>query len=115
MSNKPLVWVGSSLDDTRAFPPEARRAAGYQLRRIQSGLMPTDWKPMTAVGPGVNEVRIHSDGEHRVIYVARYAEAVYVLHAFRKKTRSTAAADLDLARRRLADVLRLRRRSEENK
>lgn len=70
---------------------------------------------MTTVGPGVNEVRIHSGGEHRVMYVARFAEAVYVLHAFRKKTRSTPTADLDLARERLADVLRLRRRGEENK
>jgi len=115
VSDKPLVWVGSSLDDTRTFPSEARRAVGYQLRRVQSGLMPTDWKPMTTVGPGVHEIRIRVGGEHRVIYIARYAEAVYVLHAFQKKTRSTPTADLDLARRRLSDVLRLRRHGEEKK
>jgi phage-related protein len=115
MSDRPLVWVGSSLDDARAFPPEARRVAGYQLRRVQGGLMPTDWKPITTVGPGVNEIRIRTGGEHRVMYVARYAEAVYVLHAFRKKTRTTSVADLDLARRRLSDVLRLRRHGQEKK
>ena len=76
MSDKPLVWVGSSLDDTRTFPREARRAVGYQLQRVQSGLMPGDWKPMPAVGPGVNEIRIRTGTEHRVIYVARFAEAV---------------------------------------
>lgn len=112
MSDKPLVWVGSSLDDARAFPPEARRAAGYQLRRVQSGLMPTDWKPMTTVGPGVNELRIRIGGEHRVIYVAKYTEAVYVLHAFRKRTGATAAADLDLARKRLSEVHRSRKSEE---
>jgi phage-related protein len=105
MSDKSLVWVGSSLDDTRSFPVEARRVAGYELRRVQHGLTPSDWKPLTAVGPGVNEIRIHVGTEHRVIYVARFAEAVYVLHAFDKKTRATPRADIELAKKRLSQVL----------
>jgi len=109
MFEKPLCWLGLSLDDIRAFPQEARRAAGYQLGRLQQGLMPDDWKPMPAVGSGVYEIRIHTGVEHRVFYVAKYDEAIYVLHAFEKRTRQTRQADIVLARRRLADLLRLRR------
>jgi len=110
MSDKPLVWVGSSLDDVRSFPIEARRVAGYELRRVQSGLMPDDWKPMPSVGHGVCEIRIHVRTEHRVIYVARFAEAVYVLHSFTKKTTRSAEADVELARRRLGQVVKERTR-----
>jgi len=76
MIDKPLIWLGSSLEDVRAFPADARRLAGYQLRRVQSGLMPSDWKPMKTIGPGVNEIRIHTGIEHRVFYLARFAEAL---------------------------------------
>lgn len=107
MTEKPLAWLGSSLADVRAFPAEAKRAAGYQLGRVQQGLMPADWKPMTSVGAGVYEIRIHTDLEHRVFYVAKYEEAVYVIHAFEKRTARTREADIALARRRLADFLRL--------
>jgi phage-related protein len=110
MSDKPLVWAGSSLDDARTFPADARRAIGYQLRRVQSGLMPSDWKPMPTIGPGVNEIRIHAGNEYRVIYVARLGEAVYVLHAFEKKSRATRRGDIELARDRLRQVLAERRR-----
>lgn len=105
---RPLVWAGSSLEDVRAFPADARRRAGFQLRRIQLGLMPDDWKPMASVGQGVHEVRVHTELEHRVIYIARYDEAVYVLHAFEKRTTKTRKADIDLAKRRLAEVQRAR-------
>lgn len=108
MTEKPLAWLGSSLDDVRAFPADARRAAGYQLGRVQHGLMPDDWKPMTTVGAGVYEVRVHTKLEHRVLYVAKYEEAVYVIHAFEKRTPQTRDADIGLARHRLADVLRAR-------
>lgn len=70
--------------------------------------MPDDWKPMTLVGSGVYEIRIHTGVEHRVFYVAKYEEAVYVVHAFEKRTRQTPQADVDVARKRLADLLRLR-------
>ena len=108
MREKPLAWLGASLDDVRVFPEEARRVAGYQLGRVQQGLLPTDWKPMTMVGPGVIEIRAHTRLEHRVFYVARFNEAVYVLHAFEKRTRATASSDIALARKRLADLLRRR-------
>lgn len=108
MIEKSLAWLGSSLEDVRAFPAEARRAAGYQLGRVQQGLMPDDWKPMTTVGVGVYEIRIHTGLEHRVFYVAKHEEAVYVIHAFEKRTPRTSEADIALARKRLADVLRLR-------
>jgi phage-related protein len=108
MADKPLYWVGSSLEDLSAFPAGARREAGYQLRRIQQGMLPGDWKPMPTVGSGVQEIRIHSATEHRVFYIARFAEAVYVLHAFEKKTRQTRQRDMELGRRRLAEVIRAR-------
>lgn len=107
--DKILVWMGASFEDLRDFPPEARRAAGYELRRIQRGLMPTDWKAMPSVGPGVNEIRLHTQVEHRVMYVAKFEEAVYVLHTFEKKSRQTREADLALARERLRQVEALRR------
>jgi phage-related protein len=97
---KQLKFVGSSLDDLRNFPDEARRAAGFELRAVQSGLEPSDWKPMQTIGPGVNEIRIHVLGEWRVIYVAKFRGAVYVLHAFQKKTRKTSRHDIDSARER---------------
>jgi phage-related protein len=110
MADKPLRWVGTSLEDLRAFPEAARREAGYQLRRLQQGLLPGDWKPISSVGPGVAEIRVHSGAEHRVFYVAKYEEAIYVLHAFEKRTRQTRQADLELATKRLAEVIRARRR-----
>ena len=101
---KPLNFVGSSLDDLRNFPDEARRAAGFELRAVQSGLEPTDWRPMQVIGPGVKEIRIHVLGEWRVIYVAKLRDAVYVLHAFQKKTRKTSRHDIDLARQRYRQI-----------
>lgn len=95
---KPLEFVGSSLDDLKAFPAEARRAAGFELSFVQRGLEPSDWKPMKGVGAGVMELRVHVLGEWRVLYVAKFARAVYVLHAFRKKTQKTRREDVELAR-----------------
>src|SRR5262245_29191546 len=112
MNEKPLAWLGSSLSDLRAFPTDARRAAGYQLGRIQQGLMSDDWKPMAAVGTGVFEIRIHTGLEHRIFYIAKLEEAVYVLHAFEKRTKQPRDADIALARQRLADLLRTRERQK---
>lgn len=107
---KKLLWVGSSLQDLRAFPDDARRMAGHELHLVQAGLDPDDWKPMTSVGPGVYELRIHTNLEHRVFYVAKFEEGIYVLHAFEKRTRQTAHRDLELARERYRDVLRDRQK-----
>jgi phage-related protein len=101
---KPLEFIGSSLDDLREFPADARRAAGFELNFVQQGLMPSDWKPMKGVGPGVMEIRIHVLGEWRVICVARFAEAVYVLHAFQKRTRKTRQEDIELARKHYREI-----------
>jgi putative addiction module killer protein len=111
MADKMIRWLGSSLDDLRAFPEQARRAAGYQLRRVQQGLMPSDWKTIKAVGAGVYEIRIHTGAEHRVFYVAKYDDIIYVLHAFEKRTRQTRQADISLARQRLSELLELRRQN----
>lgn len=109
MAAKALFWVGSSLSRLRSFPAAARREAGHQLYQVQLGLKPSDWKPMRSVGPGVVEIRVHAGGEYRVMYVARFAQGVYVLHAFEKKTRQTRKADIEQARRSLAEVSRHRR------
>jgi phage-related protein len=106
---KPLAWLGSALNDLRAFPDSARQRAGFELYRLQQGLDPTDWKPMAAVGPGVREIRVQIGRAFRILYVAQFAEAIYVLHAFEKKTQRTAKRDLDLAQRRLAELARRRR------
>lgn len=101
---KPLKFIGSSLADLSDFPDAARRAAGFELWQVQSGLMPSDFKPMFDVGPGAYEIRVRVIGEWRVIYVARFESAVYVLHAFQKKTQKTPKADMELARRRYKQV-----------
>lgn len=109
-AEKALAWVGSSLEDLRAFPAKARRLAGYQLRRVQSGLRPSDWRPVKAVGPAVIEIRIRTDAQYRILYVAHFGEAIYVLHVFEKREARTRKAELTLARRRLAELAWLRRK-----
>jgi phage-related protein len=86
MDDKTIVWIGSSRDDVRRFPREARRKAGLELRAVQRGQEPTDFKPIPSVGPGVYEIRIYAQDAYRVFYVAKFKEAIYVLHAFQKKT-----------------------------
>ena len=110
MADKALVWLGSSLKDLQDFPALARRLAGFQLRRVQQGLDPGDWKPMKTVGPGVREIRIHVEGARPVFYVAARAEAIYVLHAFEKKTQKASARDLEIGRERYRAIATLRQR-----
>ena len=106
MPDKPIDWLGSSLEDVRRFPDDARRLIGTQLRRIQQGLMSKDWKPMASVGHGVYEVRIRSGGEYRLIYIAKFPAAVYVLHAFEKRRQATSPFDIAIAKARLAMAIR---------
>lgn len=80
----------------------------YQLGFVQLGFEPEDWKPMSTIGPGVREIRIHVDGEFRVIYIAKFEEAIYVLHAFQKKTQKTSKKDIDIAKTRLRELERER-------
>lgn len=107
---KPLLWVGSSLEELKTFPEDARRIAGHQLHLVQQGLEPFDWKAMPSVGPGVYEIRIHTEVEHRVFYLARFAEGIYVLYVLQKKTQKTPRQDLELVRARYRQILRVRRR-----
>ena len=103
---KPIEFRGSSLDDLRTFPQEAKREAGFQLDQVQRGEDPNDWKPMNTVGSGVKEIRVmDATSAFRVIFVAKLADAVYVLHCFQKKTAKTSKPDLDLAKRRFRDLM----------
>lgn len=107
---KSIVWCGDSLRKIRAFPDAARGEGGHQLNRVQQGIDPSDWKPMTTVGIGVREIRIHQDGEFRVLYVAKFPEVIYVLSAFEKKSRQTPQNEIRLAADRLRSVVEERRR-----
>ena len=100
-------FLGDSLKCLRDFPEDARHDAGYQLDKLQRGAQPDDFKPMTVIGKGVEEIRITDDnGAYRVVYVARRADAVYVLHAFQKKRQATPKKDIDTAKRRFAQLPR---------
>ena len=104
---KPIVFLGNSLKCLRDFPEDARIDAGYQLGRVQRGIQPLDFKPMPSIGKGVEEIRIWDDnGTFRVVYTARMANAVYVLHAFQKKTQATSTQDIDTAKSRFAQLVR---------
>jgi phage-related protein len=107
MESKPVEFRGSALEDLRAFPEAARREAGYQLDQVQHGHEPDDWKPMNTVGQGVREIRIRdAAGAFRVMYVAKFDNAVYVLHCFQKKTQKTSKADLNLAAQRYRELVK---------
>lgn len=104
---KPVEFRGDSLEALRRFPESARRRAGQQLDLLQRGRDPDDWKPMNDVGAGVREIRIRDEqGIFRVIYVAKFVDAVFVLHCFQKKTQKTNKADRDLASRRFKELLK---------
>ncbi len=104
---KPVEWMGDTLKRVRAYAKPVRQHVGYELELVQHDMEPSDWRPMTTVAPGVNEIRIHVEGEHRLLYVARLRHAIYVLHVFRKKSRQTSKTDIDLARARFQEALRM--------
>ena len=102
-----IKFYGSSRADLRSFPEDARREAGQQLFQVEIGEDPYDWKPMESVGRGVREIRIRDEsGIYRVMYVAKFSDAIYVLHCFQKKTQKTAPGDLALAKRRYKELAR---------
>ena len=105
--SKPVAFRGSALSDLRDFPDMARRDAGHQLDLVQHGHEPDDWKPMNTVGQGVREIRIRDEaGAFRVVYVAKFADAIYVLHCFQKKSQKANQLDLDLAIKRYRDLVK---------
>lgn len=108
--NKVIHWIGSAYEDLLAFPYEPRRKAGFQLGKVQAGLDPEDWKPFDDVGAGVREIRIKdSQGIYRIMFVAKFEEAIYVLHCFKKKTEATTKHDKDIAEARYRAVIRDRK------
>jgi phage-related protein len=109
MHIKRVAWLGDSLDRVREFPDEARGRTGFELWEVQQGKEPSDWKPLPSIGIGVNEIRVREGGAFRLIYVAKFSEAVYVLHAFQKKTRKTLQTDIELARTRYRAMLKDRK------
>lgn len=109
MVGKDLFFLGTSLEALRSFPDNARREAGHQLHLVQLGETPDDWRPMTSVGQGVYEIRIHTATEHRVLYVSKHKEGIYVLHAFEKKARLTRQSDINLAKERFKALNAARR------
>ena len=110
MTTKPIEFLGDALDALRSFPEPARREAGFQLDKVQHGGEPDDWKPMRSIGQGVREIRIRDEsGAFRAIYLAKLADAVYVLHCFQKKTQLTSKQDKEIAAARYRAVLHARR------
>lgn len=106
MLEKDLAFVGSALADLRAFPDYARQDTGYALHLLQIGAWPPNCKPLSTVGAGVHEIVVSDDGRaFRTIFIAKFEEAIYVLHAFEKKTQKTPLADINLARRRLKEAM----------
>jgi phage-related protein len=102
---KKVEFRGSSLDDLRSFPEAAKHESGYQIDRVQHGLEPDSFKPMTSIGKSVYEIRVQDpSGAFRVIYIAKFEQCVYVLHCFQKKTQKTAQKDLNLAKNRLSEL-----------
>jgi phage-related protein len=104
---KAVIWMGRSREDLRLFPESAKDALGFELYRVQCGLHPKEWKPMTSVGAGVKEIRVRDDaGAFRMVYLATRPEGVYVLHCFQKKTLRTSRADVELAVTRFKSIAR---------
>jgi phage-related protein len=106
---KKITWLGNTHETVKGYSILVKQDIGYNLDKVQRGIDPCDWKPMTSIGQGVKEIRIHEENEYRVIYVAKFEESIYVLHAFVKKTEQTSKKDLGLAKQRYIDMLKMRR------
>ena len=104
---KEVIFLSNSLDPLRAFPADARHEAGFQIDKVQCGLEPDDWKPISTIGGGVNEIRIWDEaGTFRVVYVAKLIEAVFVLHCFQKKSQEISQKDIAIAKKRYKELMR---------
>jgi phage-related protein len=104
---KPIYWVGTSRKDLLAFPVEVKQEVGYQLHRVQNGFEPENWKPFQQIGSGVKEIRIsESSNIYRIMYVAKFANKIYVLHSFQKKAQKTSLKDIDIAKARYKAIIK---------
>jgi phage-related protein len=106
--NKPVIFLKNTRQLIRDFKEDARRATGAQIRHLQEGQLPDDWKPMPSIGPGAIEIRLHKPHEHRVIYVSKFEEAIYIIHAFEKKTAKTPLHELHVAQNNYSHMLKIR-------
>lgn len=114
VAERPLIWIGSSRRDLRGFPREVRRNIGQALYAAQQGETDPSAKPLRGLGGGsvLEIVADHHGDTWRAVYTVRFSEAVYVLHAFQKKSKrgiATPKKDMDLIYHRLAEVERLHR------
>ncbi|MGB3788369.1 MAG: type II toxin-antitoxin system RelE/ParE family toxin [Phormidesmis sp.] len=108
MTDKQIYWMGSSRNELSGFPKMARQKAGFQLRALQRGQKPADFKPVGTVGKGAEEIRIRTENAYRVFYVSKFEEAIYVLYAFQKKTQKTANQDIEVGQKRYQEMMQFR-------
>ena len=101
---KPILWFGNSRQVVRGFGKAVKDQLGDELYRLQIGLDPKNWKPMSTIGPGVREIRVSSGGQFRVVYLLRRPEGIVILHAFQKKSQQTGRADIEISRQRLKQL-----------
>lgn len=110
---KDVRWLGNSLEELRTWSKSVTECVGSELLLLQEGKDPSDWKPMVTIGVGVSEIRVRDDGQqYRLIYVAKFEEAIYVIHVFRKKTQKTSKRDLELAKKRYIELVNSRKQGE---
>src|SRR5882724_9764283 len=114
---RPLVWLGNSKRNIRAFPKGAQKLIGDELQLIQFGGMPKDAKPFKGVGRGVLEIAIRYDTDaYRTVLAVQLGKKIYVLHAFQKKSKrgiATPKQDVDLIRQRYKEAKELAKYEEE--
>lgn len=105
---KDIVYYASAQKDLESFPARARQRIAQLLAMLAKGfdLQPSDFKYMPTVGMGTYELRVQTDKQYRVFYVAKFEDAIYVLHAFSKQTRETSQKELDKGRERYRALLR---------
>lgn len=113
---RPLVWMGNSRKNLRAFPQGAKKLIGDELQLIQFGGMPKDAKPLKGIGSGVFEIALRYDTDaYRTVVAVQLGKKIYVLHAFQKKSRkgiTTSQPDIDLIRQRYAEARELARNEQ---
>jgi phage-related protein len=100
-----IAWEGDSKEVISLFPDVAKQNLGFQLRLLQRGQQPTDFRPMSSIGPGVFELRDQDERAwYRVIYLSKVRDIIHVLHCFEKRSRETPLKEINTARQRLKMV-----------
>lgn len=111
---KNTLWVMDRIrEEVREWPTDVREEIGGQLNKVEYGGEPDDFKPLPTIGIGVNEIRISDAGnnQYRLIYVAKFEEAIYVLHVItKKKTQKTSLRDINIVQKRYLDLQKWRKR-----